>query len=840
MQSAKQEQGVGYALVALSLSLLVVGLSWSGIWDPWEIDVAEVARSWSEGTGAHVDGSPLGPWLTSLAFESLGVREWSGRLPLALAGLMTLGLVFLLGRLAGGRGVGVLAVVVCATSPLFLLNSRMMLGASPHFALQTLVALACAYAVFAEHRTETSRWVATGAAMVAVGLATWGSGALLGPLPPLLGVCAATLLDPTTRKRVTDVVPFWVVAAGMSALVWQAIRADAPEYSVWLGGGARGGEPPTFEREVERLFHNFAPWSALVIPALGVLLARMSAAGEDDVEESRGLDEGVLATAAATENETGAIEPAKGDVAEVASTTAGTTGLLGPSSTVVTPGFTVFLIIWLATSYAVTTLFASRYGSAPLYAVAAVSVAVAITLADLHRSGRSEWLLAALAVLFTALVIRDYAMFPGSPVTGVPGTRPSVPEEGFDARVPWGVVCAVFALGAALTFLGGRPWPEPSIANIRAFARRQWQTGAAAKTWWSLLALLGVGIVVFGVLVFVIPDRLNSLAVRIGRYLLLLPPVLAALLYVVPRAFNLFARRPALRLLPTVLAGLCFGAYFAFGYIPELSRHLSPRDVFETYNALRGPDEVLGEYQVGGRAGSYYTDGEVEPIRDVPGIVRFLTGADTARTWAVFPSAQLVDVDLQFRRERGEHLFVADARNARIILATNRPIEGRENQNLLATSVVRELPREPQHVLNVRFGQKIELIGYDLELPGGTTVGPSQSFAVTWYWRALTSNIGGYKIFLHIDGHGQRLNGDHDPVSEHYPVSRWQEGDIVIDRQELDVAANYPPGGYSMWIGFFAGNHRLELRDLGVCSGRVRERCKDSANRLNAGTLHVR
>ena len=86
MDTATLERRVGYALLALSLSLLVVGLNWSGIWDPWEIDVAEVARNWSEGHSASVDGSPLGPWLTSLSFQALGVREWTGRLPIALCG----------------------------------------------------------------------------------------------------------------------------------------------------------------------------------------------------------------------------------------------------------------------------------------------------------------------------------------------------------------------------------------------------------------------------------------------------------------------------------------------------------------------------------------------------------------------------------------------------------------------------------------------------------------------------------------------------------------------------------------------------------------------------------
>jgi hypothetical protein len=78
----------------------------------------------------------------------------------------------------------------------------------------------------------------------------------------------------------------------------------------------------------------------------------------------------------------------------------------------------------------------------------------------------------------------------------------------------------------------------------------------------------------------------------------------------------------------------------------------------------------------------------VQPLRDVAAIVGFLNGAGEDRVWTVFPAEQLVDVNLQYRRLSSEHLFVADSRNARILLATNHPIAGRENQNPLATSVL--------------------------------------------------------------------------------------------------------------------------------------------------------
>jgi len=101
---------------------------------------------------------------------------------------------------------------------------------------------------------------------------------------------------------------------------------------------------------------------------------------------------------------------------------------------------------------------------------------------------------------------------------------------------------------------------------------------------------------------------------------------------------------------------------------------------------------------------------------------------------------------------------------------------------------------------------------------------------VTWYWRVLGEAPSGYKIFVHIDAHGLRLNGDHVPVDGRYPTKLWEKGDVIVDRQELTVPANYRIGDYVMYVGLFSGSQRLEVK-----SGP-----DDGENRVNAGTLRVR
>ena len=66
------------------------------------------------------------------SFALLGVSEFSARLPSAVMGLLTLVLVFLLGTWFWEPLVGWLATIVLATSPGFLLQSRMVTGESAY------------------------------------------------------------------------------------------------------------------------------------------------------------------------------------------------------------------------------------------------------------------------------------------------------------------------------------------------------------------------------------------------------------------------------------------------------------------------------------------------------------------------------------------------------------------------------------------------------------------------------------------------------------------------------------------------------------------------------------
>ncbi len=279
---------------------------------------------------------------------------------------------------------------------------------------------------------------------------------------------------------------------------------------------------------------------------------------------------------------------------------------------------------------------------------------------------------------------------------------------------------------------------------------------------------------------------------------------------------------------PALGGGLAVGVFVALSFQPTLSRHFSPKPVYDAYSELTdGKAEPLASYKLPSTAAQYYTNAPIEEIAAQAELFQFLR--EGGQRWAVIQADELARLDRAYRRETGEHLYVADARSARLLLIAAEPIEGRPNQSFLESAVLKDAPA-PQHTVGASFEDRIELLGYDLDLPDVDSVGAGQRFAVTWYWRVLGKAPSGYKVFVHIDGHGLRINGDHTPVGGRYPIKLWEKGDVIADTQELTVPANYGVGEYTLYVGLFKGSKRLEVK-----SGP-----EDGDNRVNAGTLHVR
>ncbi|MGH2541456.1 MAG: hypothetical protein ACRDIB_01580, partial [Ardenticatenaceae bacterium] len=122
--------------------------------------------------------------------------------------------------------------------------------------------------------------------------------------------------------------------------------------------------------------------------------------------------------------------------------------------------------------------------------------------------------------------------------------------------------------------------------------------------------------------------------------------------------------------------------------------------------------------------------------------------------------------------------------------------------------------------LSVNFGDRIELVGYELStlnpLPGGEV-------ELTLFWRALRPVEHDYIVFAHLI-HAATATGqgasDAMPAQGQAPTSTWATEQVVTDRHRFIVNPPAPPGLYELEIGLYLHQPdgsftRLPIRESG-------------------------
>jgi hypothetical protein len=117
---------------------------------------------------------------------------------------------------------------------------------------------------------------------------------------------------------------------------------------------------------------------------------------------------------------------------------------------------------------------------------------------------------------------------------------------------------------------------------------------------------------------------------------------------------------------------------------------------------------------------------------------------------------------------------------------------------------------------SARFGEVAELLGYELRpgepraritpLEGADqrTLAAGEPMQLNLYWRALAETDLDYVLFIHVyDANDQRVAQRDLPLRyADYPTSRWQAGELVIERGDMPLPA-LPPGEYRLRIGLY-------------------------------------
>jgi hypothetical protein len=429
-------------------------------------------------------------------------------------------------------------------------------------------------------------------------------------------------------------------------------------------------------------------------------------------------------------------------------------------------------------------------------------------------------------------------------------------------RTPLLLAALVFPLVLCLAWLERAPdsvsglvWLRRRAVSYRAAGRelaQLWQGNLVFGFLVVEAALIGLGgMLVVGrwvgwATVDRLPDYFRSVAQNLWW---VVPLVLAA----VPITFELsrlvVARLMAWLRLPRVAAGslgaAVAGALLCFGYYPAVAAQLSPKAMFESYQALHRPGEALGVVGVRARTARFYAHGEqVAELASARQAFEWLMGAAKGaakgaappRRWLLLRDDDLPAMNALYRASAGapdqaRNLPVLDARAGRILLASNQ-LAGHLNHNPFERFIRSTPPASLAHPAVALFEDQLQSLGWDVADDQGQparAVVPGRRYRMRFYYRVVKTPTRAWRAFLHIDGFKRRHNGDRDPLENRYPMQHWQPGDIVVDPYELELEPNFLPGDYQVYFGFFAGKQRMPVR-----------RGKHRDNRVHGGSLTVR
>ncbi len=138
-------------------------------------------------------------------------------------------------------------------------------------------------------------------------------------------------------------------------------------------------------------------------------------------------------------------------------------------------------------------------------------------------------------------------------------------------------------------------------------------------------------------------------------------------------------------------------------------------------------------------------------------------------------------------------------------LRSGEPIKGAFGQTLgrlvtLPNAGEWLAPITPAHIVDANFGNRIRMLGYDLE---PATVKPGGQVRITFYWQALQEVHPDYFVTTNLldpfgESFGQTIL---EPVSGKYPTSLWRRGAIIPDSFAVRLPADAHSGKYRFEVG---------------------------------------
>jgi hypothetical protein len=696
------------------------------------------------------------------------------------------------------RVAGAFAVVVLATTPLYFLQARTMLGDVVTMAALAMATSGLALVCF-DRVPPAARAFYWLLGILGLAAGTGARGVLVGVAMPALAVGLTWLL---TRRRgeglgatVSSAITLAVGVGGLALGAYVLLKASPEHFSRLLGSSVDPPKKlPTHDFVIHHLGHALFPWSAVVPFAMGRVLAPPL--------------------------ETNVDQALRDTRARIVSGLAAALGL----------GVYGFL--------------AQRVGLIAFGGVFALAALVGIAARDLERGAPGSRALAIGVGALAILLYTDFKNFPekGLSAYAVEGAKfPDSFKETATKIIKYGSVgMSALFFGAVMDDAGRR---------TRPFQRRDY------AAWWRTFrtALEGniqfSAIVIEGLLVaFMLLRILSDAHFHWKAFETLAPPAKlvarygwAAFPLIVVAPWAATALRDTVRLafrwVPVTHASVAVASVAAFGatlslwYYPALAAQISPKGVFSAYRDRAGPGDELAMVGASTGSASYYAGRQVESFKTAALAFTWLVSPTKARRWVVARAPDLPTLNASYRERFHHNLPVLDASSSEILLVSSRLEPGEENQNPLDPWVLDERPRV-QHPLDIDFAGQIHAIGWAITAPDGEPVDfvhAGQPYQARLYYEVTRPVVGQWKTFIHIDGFQKRYNGDHDTLQGKYDMRYWRKGDYIVDIEDFELEPNFTAGKYEMFFGFFSGSRRLDVK-----------RGAHHDNRVRAGVVEVR
>lgn len=154
-----------------------------------------------------------------------------------------------------------------------------------------------------------------------------------------------------------------------------------------------------------------------------------------------------------------------------------------------------------------------------------------------------------------------------------------------------------------------------------------------------------------------------------------------------------------------------------------------------------------------------------------------------------------------------------------------------EERRELSEYILTEAPT-PEHPMELQFGDRIRLIGYDTT---ADEITPGVPFTITFIWEVQRNVGGGWMQFTHVaDGAGEsRINRDEGgEIRSRYGARRWHAGEWIRDPVEVTIPTDWGSDRAVFYVGFWREDDSARLD---VTSGP-----EDGTDRGEAASIPVR